>query len=281
MFGYVVVNQAELKFREYELYRSYYCGFCRVLKERYGRQGQLTLSYDMTFLILLLTGLYEPQTELTQERCLAHPASRHAMRVNEFTQYAADLNVLLSYYASLDDWTDERSVKGLAAARLLRGGSKRAAALYEKKARCIYDNLNKLHLLEKTRTCDLDRAAGYFGEIMAELFDARGDVWSGPLRRTGFYLGKFIYLLDAYDDLERDQKKGSYNALLPLWEKQDADAFAESCKELLTMMMAQCCRAFELLPICENVAILRNILYSGVWARYEAVTARRKDAKKQ
>lgn len=281
MFGYVIVNQPELKFKEYDIYRSYYCGLCRKLNEKYGLSGQLTLSYDMTFLILVLTGLYEPDSPLSSCRCVAHPLARHPLRDNEFTEYAADMNVILSYYSCLDDWSDERRISRLAMSKALSGKNKRACALREKKARAVRENLEKLRLYEKTGETDLDKAAGCFGELMAELFDCREDLWSPQLRRMGFFLGKFIYLMDAYDDVEEDQKKGNYNPLLPLWNKLSGEEFAAHCLQILTMMMAECCKAFETLPILENIAILRNILYSGVWSRYEAVTARRKNAQDQ
>ena len=63
MFGYISINKAEMKFKDYDVYHSYYCGLCKVLKECYGRRGQVTLSFDMTFLVILLTGLYEPDRD--------------------------------------------------------------------------------------------------------------------------------------------------------------------------------------------------------------------------
>ena len=84
MFGYIHVYQPELKVKEYEVYQASYCGLCRSLKKRHGRVGQLTLSYDMTFLALLLTGLYEPKTMTGRSRCLAHPTRRHRYRNNPY-----------------------------------------------------------------------------------------------------------------------------------------------------------------------------------------------------
>ncbi len=95
MFGYIIVHKPELKVREYETYKASYCGLCRSLKKRHGRIGQMTLSYDMTFLALLLTGLYEPETITGCERCIAHPVNRHHFRQNQYFDYAADMNVLL------------------------------------------------------------------------------------------------------------------------------------------------------------------------------------------
>ncbi len=117
--------------------------------------------------------------------------------------------------------------------------------------------------------------AGIFGEIMGEIFAVRKDEWEDSLRTLGVYLGKYIYLLDAYEDIEEDIKKNSYNPLKRRFENPDFD---EEIKTILTMMMAGCCKEFEKLPVIENAEILRNILYSGVWYRYEAVRAKRENA---
>jgi hypothetical protein len=274
MFGYVVINEQELKVREVGLYRSYYCGFCRRLKDKYGFLGQMTLSYDMTFLILLLTDLYDAADEEGETKCLAHPFEKHPTRINEFTEYAADMNVILSYYASDDDWKDEHKVTKLVLSKLLKGKNEKAAADYGHKAAVIKDRLDKLHGAEAENETDIDRMAGYFGDIMAELFAVREDDWETPLRQMGFYLGKFIYIMDAYDDLEKDRKTGSYNPLRHLADRPDYDDY---CYQILTMMISRSCEAFELLPCVELLPIMRNILYSGVWTRYNAVRSRKSD----
>ena len=108
MFGYVVMNRPEIKFKDYDLYRSFYCGLCRELRERYGISGQITLTYDMTFVILLLSGLYEPPTKKGTSRCMVHPVRKQPVRKNKVTEYAADMNVFLAYYKCVDDWKDEK-----------------------------------------------------------------------------------------------------------------------------------------------------------------------------
>ena len=100
----------------------------------------------------------------------------------------------------------------------------------------------------------------------------REDEWAENLRGLGFFLGKFIYLCDAYEDVEEDIRKGTPNPLKPRYASPD---FEEECRTILTMMISECCKEFEKLPILENVEILRNILYSGVWGRYEAVREKR------
>ncbi len=272
MFGYIIVNKQEMKFKEFDLYQSYYCGFCQALKERYGKRGQLTLSYDMTFVILLLTSLYEPDTIQSACKCIAHPFEKHPTRSNEFTQYAADMNLLLSYYKCLDDWQDERKVNKKLMADSLRGRCRRITQDYPRKAEVMKDMLHKIHECEVQNSTDIDEVAGYFGEIMGEIFAWREDEWTGELRRMGFFLGKFIYLMDAYEDLEKDRKKENYNPFFKWAEEPD---FEENAGKILTMMMAECSKSFERLPIVDNTEILRNILYSGVWCRYEMVRGKR------
>ncbi len=272
MFGYVVINEQELKVREVGVYRSYYCGLCRMLREQYGISGQMTLTYDMTFLILLLSDLYDAGDELGETRCIAHPFEKHTTRCNEFTEYAADMNIILSYYSCLDDWSDEHKMHKLLASKLLKKKSTRAGADYGHKAAVIKDRLDRLHASEAEKETDIDKVAGYFGDIMSELFAVREDDWEVPLRQMGFYLGKFVYLMDAYDDLEKDAKSGSYNPFLTM---KDDPEFDEKVRQILTMMISRSCEAFELLPCVENLPILRNILYSGVWTRYNSVRAAR------
>ena len=274
MFGYIVINKSELKFREFDVYHSYYCGLCRVLKERYGAAGQMTLSYDMTFLVMLLSGLYEPETSISFHKCIAHPFERHQSRINRFTEYVADMNVLLSYYKCVDDWKDERKYLKYAYSKLLKGKCGRMETVYGDKMNRVDHLLQEISRGEKEAGSNMDQMAGIFGEVMAEIFAWRKDEWEDSLRRIGFFLGKFIYLMDAYEDLEQDIKKGMFN---PLREMSEHEDFEDSSRYILTMMMTECAKTFETLPIIEDVEILRNILYSGVWCRYETVRKRREE----
>ncbi len=278
MFGYIVVNKPEMKFREFDVYQSYYCGLCKSLKERYGKRGQMTLSYDMTFLALLLTSLYEPETKSGYRRCAAHPVEKHLYRQNEFTDYAADMNLLLSYEKCLDDWNDERKTKKRIMAALLKSKNQRVYERYPSKIDKICKYMDKIHEYEKVQSRNIDEVAGAFGEIMAEIFAYRSDEWEETLRRMGFFFGKFIYLMDAYEDIEADLEKGTYNPLKDLYRRED---FEEAAGQVLLMMMAECSKAYERLPIVENTQILRNILYSGVWSRYDQAKQKRKEQKEK
>ena len=276
MFGYVIVNKADLKFREFDIYHSYYCGLCRSLKERYGLKGQISLSYDMTFLIMLLTGLYEPEVSEHRIRCAAHPFGKQFTRRNEFTDYGADMNVLFTCYKCRDDWEDEKKLLRLAYGKLMKGSLKGIDSKYSAKVRRIDGLMRQISHEEQSGVENIDHMAGLFGQVMGEIFAVRNDEWEENLRKLGTFLGKYIYILDAYEDMEEDLKGNRFNPLKSRYEHPDFD---EEVKTILTMLMAECCREFEKLPILDNVEILRNILYSGVWYRYEAVRNKRDKGK--
>ena len=274
MFGYIIINKPELKFKEFDIYHSYYCGLCQVLKERYGKRGQLTLSYDMTFVLMLLSSLYEPETIEATCKCIAHPFEKHPFRKNIYTEYVADMNVLFGYYKSLDDWKDDKKLLKLIFAKILESKTGKYKEQYSEKLRKINMLMHNLSQAEKDGCEDIDAMAGMFGKIMAEIVACKEDEWSQTLRALGYYLGEFVYLSDAYEDIEEDLKKNRYNPLRKRYESAD---FEEECRAILTMMMANCCKEFEKLPILENVEVLRNILYSGVWCRYESVREKRQN----
>lgn len=278
MFGYVSVNKPELKVKEFERYQAYYCGLCKSLKKGHGRRGQLTLNYDMTFLTILLTGLYEPDTKEKMERCLVHPFHKHKTQTNAYSDYAADMNIALTYYKFLDDWQDDRSKKAWFGIRLYKKRFEKVKLSYPRQCEAIRNSIDKLTKYEKARSSRLDEVAGCFGTMMEEIFVYKPDEWEEHLRKMGFFLGKYIYLLDAYEDLQKDQEKGRYNPYLELCK---STAYESECREILTMMMAECAKEFEVLPIIEDAGLLKNIIYSGVWTRYEAATNREKKKGKQ
>ncbi len=275
MFGYIQANNRELKIKDYDLYRSYYCGLCHTLKKRYGRRGQLLLNYDMTFLALVLSGLYEPAEEKKRRRCALHPAAAHDETISPVSEYAADMTVLLAYQKALDDWRDDRSPIGRGIAAFLHKDYTALREQYPRQAGMLEKCVRLLSAAEKEGSEDIDHTAGLTGRFLAEMFGWKEDVWQRDLREMGFYLGKFIYLMDARDDLEKDRKKGTYNILIPLMEK-DPEGFEDLTQSLLIDMMSGCCRAFERLPIVELAPIIRNILYSGVWNRYGQIMEKQK-----
>lgn len=238
------------------------------MKKRFGNIARLSLNYDLTFLSMLLSSLYEPATQDISAPCIVHPFSKQHSKENDCISYSADILIILSHFKALDDWTDEKNLIKKFFASYTKSVGREAFDKYHEKAEIIAKNLSAISKLEASSGDKgsfeiLDALSGHFGNILAEIFAYRHDEWEISLRKTGFYLGKFIYILDAFDDLEKDNKKGLFNPLRI--EREDITGCVH---ELLLMSAAECAREFEKLPLEENIEILRNILYSGIWTKY-------------
>lgn len=268
MFGYININQKELSEESRKAYQSYYCGLCRKLKTSCGAKGQMLLNYDMTFLIVLLTGLYELENQSSDILCALHPTKKRRVWLNDATDYAAAMNLILAYHNLIDDWKDDRAYSKKALAKMLDKDYLKVMEKYPRQAKAVEEFMRKTEEIEKRQERNLDLAAGLTGEMLGEVFCWKEDEWAEELRTLGFYMGKFIYLMDAYEDYDADVEKNAYNPLVFMEKEQEQDRDTW-CKLLLTSMMSECAKSFERLPILLHADILRNVLYSGVWTKYE------------
>ena len=280
MFGYVNANRKTLNKEEADTYQSYYCGLCQQLRHDAGFKGQMLLNFDMTFLAILLSGLYELDHSSLPYLCPIHPACKKTCFINAAVEYAAALDIVLSYHNLMDDYNDNGSKLKKRLAKAYEDDYQRVAAVYPRQVMAAENYMQKLSAAERSGEKNLDMVAGYTGEMLSELFDWKGDMWSKDLRTMGFYLGKFIYLMDAYEDLKKDEKSGSYNPLSYM-HFEDNEEYETFMKQTLNTQMAECAKAFERLPILQEAGILRNILYSGVWTKYEYLRIKRETKNKK
>ena len=265
MFGYVMADADRLTDGDAARYRAAYCGVCHGLNERFS-VGRLLLSFDMAFLCIMLDSAYEPRIDEKELRCMMHPVKPRLCHTSENTAYAADMTILLAYHKAIDDIYDERSAR----AHILKGMLERpyAAACERRphKADIIEARLNELYAIERRSRPggDTDAASGCFGALLGEIFN-EGD-FGERLRSFGESLGRFIYIMDAWEDAAADRKHGRYNPL-PVTDTFDADAGA-----LLNALMVRCTDEFEKLPLEKDMSLMRNILYGGIWTRYNLKT---------
>ena len=274
MFGYVNADKKEMTDEERSTYQAYYCGLCRELKRQAGAGAQICLNYDITFLAILLSGLYEPDEVTEPFRCRLHPTKKRFFHESEVMQYAASMNIVLSYYKLLDDYQDDHKTSRKKIANRFEPVVKRVCEEYPRQTQAIEDFVRDLSDAEYRQEDNLTVLSALSGDMLGERFCYKEeDVWNESLRSMGYYLGKFIYLLDAYDDMEKDRKNHNFNPMLRAIDKDPSyDAF---CRQVLVSLIAECTKEFERLPILKNASILRNILYSGIWTKYDMIQARR------
>ncbi|MDR2295515.1 MAG: DUF5685 family protein [Clostridiales Family XIII bacterium] len=294
MLGYVTPEKAELKLREFEVYGAYYCGLCRAVGARHGPLPRLFLSYDFAFLAMLLSSVAGLPDALVPFRCPVHPAKRRlTLAPSPVMEYAADMMLLSAYYKLRDDRLDEGRLRGFAGELLLRGVVRGIGTAHPDKSREIAACMEALALIEKEGCASFDRAAEPFARFMGALLDCdacvradespkRADNVRYALRRMGHNLGKWIYLIDAYDDAEDDLRRGGYNPLVLCYgygraehAGEDAAAFrkriAERVRLSATLYLSELAEIAALLPIERNKGILENIMYMGLLRRTEEI----------
>lgn len=260
MFGYIVADFGNMSDEDKKRYRSYYCGLCHSLKKQDGNISRLTLTYDFTFIALILSELYENGT-LKKERCLPHPFSAHEYLESDIIDYVADMNLLLYYINLLDDWQDDKSISSLAKSRIFERNIQNIRERHPEEFDLVFESLSELSAAEKRGEQCPDIPASAFGKLLGNILSFKKDEYSESLFDFGNALGKFIYIQDACVDFEKDLKKEKYN---PLTTVRVSDF-----EDILKVLAADCAKKLELIPVIKDDNIVKNIIYSGVWTRYE------------
>ena len=277
VFGYIAPLKGELKVREFEVYNAYYCAVCRAVKRRCGELPRLVLSYDSVFIAMLFAALSggDEAMSFNKFRCFNHPLkTRDEAAPSEAIDYAADVMVLLGWYGLLDGSRDKdqsgfwKRVLTVWGEKMLSRVGARAAKMLGDKAEVCMECLEDQRELEAGKESSLDRAADPTGRMMAEILDFPGNrELSGKLRELGYHLGRYIYIIDAADDLEKDGKSGAFNPLL---------LHPETTETLKTALILDLARAGELLgglPLKYHKTIIDNIIYLGLRAKVDEVLA--------
>lgn len=286
MFGYVRIYKPELKMAEYEHYQGVYCSLCKQLGKRYGFLARMTLSYDLTFLALFRMALEEQCIGFQKGFCLYHPLSKRVCcKENDEISFSADAAALLIYYKIKDNISDRSFISSLGARFFLP-----FAALSRRKARkrqpeldaVIRTGMDKQAKMESSQNSSIDAAAEPFAEMMSKIskMTAKSQNEQLILERFGYCLGRWIYLIDAVDDLEEDLDQKSYNPyiLSRKLQEEDQEALMDTKKySLLTLnaCLAECIAAYNLLTIHRFDGIIRNILEQGMPAVQKQVTAKK------
>lgn len=264
MFGYIRPMISELRVREHELYKSLYCGLCRSMGECICQTSRFTLSYDILFLALVRTLVTNEKISVRKKRCAVHPVKkRNCAEKNSALEYSSRAAAILTYYNIKDDIKDTRGAKALKykalgpwAKRLVK---KADMPCLEKECR---EKLSELSELEAEGS-SLDRNADCFGRLLGYVcsYGIEDENARAAAEKIGFHTGRWIYIIDASDDFEKDRKAGEYNPLSSFEERPDEFL---SCAATLELSNAK--NALDTFP-AENRAIyeiINNILTLGM-----------------
>lgn len=286
MFGYIRTDLPNLYIKDSVLYQSFYCGLCKSIGGKCGQCGRFALNYDLTFLSALAHNLAGEDIKIEKQRCVLHWFIGRPVAVrDELSDRIACLNVILAYYKVADDIEDDKKGRGKRA--FLRKSYRRAAAAESAMDEIVRKNYAELVAYEKTGGGSVDMAADPFGRMIRELFkELLGEKCGGKEEELGYNLGKWIYLIDALDDFDKDKKKGRYNPFVYAYpDVQDRETLCREKKEEVefifgTLLTAIAAGAKEL-KYQFNHDLTDNILFRGLGVRTKQVMAGEKKKKEK
>lgn len=283
MFGYVIPFKPELRIKEYNVFRAYYCSICFSIKNNFGNIPRASLNYDMTFLSIFIDGLTDDTAKANLNNCMAHPIKKRPVLIeNNSVHYAANMNVALTYYKLLDDAHDDNSLKSKFMLKLLSPYNKK----FDDKTKFINDiireNLIKLSKAEDNKDFNsIDEICDYFSIIVGKIFELYPyNLYNDSIDKRellynfGYTLGKWIYLIDALDDLKEDMEKNKFNPIDYLYNKDNLPYkdFKESIIERIEFNILSCasnCKdILNKLEFKKNKSIIENIISLGMMDKY-------------
>ena len=279
MFGYVVVDKPSLRIREYDYYRATYCGLCHTMGKCTGCLSRMTLSYDVAFFVLIREMLEGTEVEIVKKRCVRHPIKAiNTVEINSQLEYSAYVGGILTAQKIEDNISDEKGIKSYVAKIckfILTKMERECEFTYPDLWDFVAEKLDKLSEIEQNRVASIDIPADVFGELMSGLlsFGLEGDK-KLIANNIGKRIGRWIYIVDAFDDYEKDRESGSYNPFVLLYNEEN---FTEdnliTISKMLEAELAMVYSAVELIDDEDKnrTEIVKNILCLGMPARVEKV----------
>ena len=280
MFGYVIVDKPSLRIREYDYYRATYCGLCHAMGKCTGCASRLTLSYDTTFFVLVREMLDGTKVEFVKKRCVRHPIKKiETVKINPQLEYSACVGAQLAYGKVVDNINDEKGMKRFVANICKVLFSRMDMKSFDQiptMAGFISEKLEIISQIEEERTKSIDTPAEVFGDMMAGLLSYGFEGEKKMIaEKIGKRIGRWIYIVDAFDDYESDRKSGSYNPFVELYDGKDfSDDDLLSISKMLEAELSIAFSAIELLDDDSDKnrsEIIKNILCLGMPASVERI----------
>lgn len=278
MFGYIVPDKPELKIKEFDTFKGYYCGLCKRLKSDYTFFSRLFLNYDCAFLSLILSSTSDEMPSCKNQACSFSPLKKKKVVYTDVSKFAAAINVLLAKNSIKDNIKDEKQYYLLPISWMLSHGYRKAKRDYPKAAKIIENSLIELAKLEKAKEKNIDKVSDVFGTMLGKLVEQGAETDKRQFERLGYHLGRWIYLIDACDDLENDFKKKCYNPFLLRYDYKKGEDMKDFRKRIdeeirfnLYFSLSEASKAFDLIDIKKHEDLLINIIYSGIKKKTESV----------
>lgn len=277
MFGYILPDKPNMYMKDYALYKAFYCGMCKSIKCEQGQLMRLSVNYDVTFINILLHGIMDQKIEFSTEACILNPFKKKCiLKTNPVSLNCVYLNALLADFKCRDDLDDKPSH----AKRFLRGSFKGKTKRAKEKLPEVSALLDKCYIEQmeaEKNDGDFELSSSPFANCMREVFKVlTGDKYIAEIGELAFYLGKYVYLLDAVDDFESDVKDGQFNPFKKSFPecKTKEELITNHYKELeevLNQILFEIKENYDNIPVFETESIITNTLWFGLGSRAKQI----------
>ncbi len=268
MFGYILPDKPYLYLKDDTLYSALYCGICKSLKKETGELSRFTLSNDMTFLSALAHNIMGVDVEVNKERCIAHAIKKRPVaKPDEISFALASLNVILVYYKLKDDILDEK--KGGFKSSVFKNAYKKAKKKHPKMDEIVKASNERLVKLEKENSSSIDIVSDCFAEMLLEISkELFKDKSTSYTQNLLYAIGKWVYLIDALDDYDKDIKRGNFNVFYNAFNSRDySSLILEHEKDIIFIfsgIFIQISENYSKIPMKFNTDLVHNILTRGI-----------------
>ncbi len=238
MFGYVKTDIPNMYVKDTVLYKAIYCGLCKSIGSCSGLRCRFTLSYDLAFLSVLLHNVCNLDVEMSKQHCIVHPFKKRPMTdVTPLSKRIGAFNVILAHYKLCDDVIDNG--KGRIKRSFIKSGYKKVKKLEPKLDKIVAGNYEELRRYEQNNCDSIDMICDPFGNIIKDaVIELTGEHFTEELGQLSYHIGKWIYLIDAIDDFEKDVKKKNYNVFNKMCPdiKLKKDLLQEKGQEIVSVL---------------------------------------------
>lgn len=272
MFGYIKPFKPEMKIKEFDTYKAIYCGLCKQLGKSYGPFSTLTLSYDFTFLAIIFLGIDNKKPAFQKQTCTANPLKKKAcLCLNDNVEFCAATAMIMFYYKLIDNYNDGNladKAKVMSIKHFAKSARDKSKAKFPQIDQIVKECMDNQFKLENSGNYSIDAAAESSSQALAQILQlaSNDEKTQRILYRLGYLVGRFVYLIDALDDLDDDIKSDNFNVFKIKMEKEklEKEEVEKYARESINLTISQIALSYELLEFKRYKTILDNIIYLGL-----------------
>lgn len=278
MIGYLKPYYLDMKICEFNQYRSFYCGICNDIKKQHGQLYRFLLNYDITFMGVVLTTYFNEEITVSKYRCPLNPISAKDIYSSKWTQYVADINCLFVYHKLLDNDKDKKNTTSRVARKCFEKKYRQISQQYDKESNIMSSYVKILDEYERNESQDYVQIGKSFGEALKCIFEEKcdNDVDKRLIGTLFYYIGQWIYNIDALDDIEKDIKNQEYNPF-KIKFTQSKTIFLEEIEVYFNQLLYEINNIHDLLDVQEYKGVVSNLLCTTIRCKTEKVLMKYKD----